>query len=166
MEKSKFLPLLDILRRKGYNLSQNFSKRSAHMKRALKRILPILLGIVVIVSIVWYLFVYDRDFTRDMLLTQARFFEGQGNHTVAAWLYDQAYRQSEDNESVAIELAEQFKAAGNYTKAEYTLSNAIADGGSAELYVALCKTYVEQDKLLDAVTMLDNITDAAVQVMG
>ena len=133
------------------------------MKRALKRILPILLGIVVIASIVWYLFVYDRDFTRDMLLTQARFFEGQGNHTVAAWLYDQAYRQSEDNESVAIELAEQFKAAGNYTKAEYTLSNAIADGGSAELYIALCKTYVEQDKLLDAVTMLDNITDAAVK---
>lgn len=133
------------------------------MKRALKRILPILLGIVVIASIGWYLFVYDRDFTRDMLLAQARFFEGRGNHSVAAWLYDQAYRQSEDNESVAIELAEQFKAAGNYTKAEYTLSNAIADGGSAELYIALCKTYVEQDKLLDAVTMLDNITDAAVK---
>ena len=64
---------------------------------------------------------------------------------------------------MAIELANQFKAEGNYTKAEYTLSNAIADGGTAELYIALCKTYVEKDKLLDAVTMLDNIADSAIK---
>lgn len=133
------------------------------MKRTLKRILPILLAIVVICSIIWYLFVYDRDFTRDMLLRQARYFESKGNHSAAAWLYNQAYLQAEDNEGVAIELAEQFKAIGNYTKAEYTLTNAIANGGSAELYIALCKTYVEQDKLLDAVTMLDNITDSAIK---
>ena len=29
----------------------------------------------------------------------------------------------------AIELAEQYKSSGNFTKAEFTLSNAIADGG-------------------------------------
>ncbi|MBP3305843.1 MAG: leucine-rich repeat domain-containing protein [Oscillospiraceae bacterium] len=133
------------------------------MKRTLKRILPILLAIVVICSIIWYLFVYDRDFTRDMLLRQARYFESKGNHSAAAWLYNQAYLQAEENEGVAIELAEQFKAIGNYTKAEYTLTNAIANGGSAELYIALCKTYVEQDKLLDAVAMLDNITDPAIK---
>ena len=128
------------------------------MKRSLKRILPILLAIVVICSIMWYLFVYDKDFTRDMLLQQARYFESQGKHSIAVWLYNQAYHQADEDASVAIELANQFKAAGNYTKAEYTLSNAIANGGSAELYIALCKTYVEQDKLLDAVTMLDKIT--------
>lgn len=129
------------------------------MKSSLKRILPILLAIVVIISILWYLFIYDKDFTRDMLLKQARFFEAQGKHDISAWLYDQAYKQSGDNEGVAIELAEQFKDAGNYTKAEYTLSNAIADGASVNLYIALCNTYVEQNKLLDAVTMLDNIAD-------
>lgn len=133
------------------------------MKRSLKRILPILLAIVVICSIMWYLFIYDTDFTRDMLLQQARYFESRGNHTIAVWLYNQAYHQADENESVAIELANQFKAAGNYTKAEYTLSNAIANGGSAELYIALCKTYVEQDKLLDAVTMLDNVTDPQIK---
>lgn len=133
------------------------------MKRAFKRLFPILLAIVIICSVVWYLFVYDQDFTRDMLLQQARFFDGQGNHAIASWLYEQAYRHSDNNEIIAIELADQFKADGNYTKAEYTLSNAIADGGSVELYIALCKTYVEQDKLLDAVTMLDNITDEAIQ---
>lgn len=133
------------------------------MKPSLKRILPILLAIVVICSIAWYLFVYDREFTRDTLLSLARFAENQGNHSVSVWLYNQAYQQSEDSDSVAIELAEQFKSAGNYTKAEYTLSQAIADGGSAELYIALCKTYVEQDKLLDAVTMLDNISDSTIK---
>lgn len=133
------------------------------MNRKLKRLLPILIAIVVICSVIWYLAVYDKDFTRDMLLTQARYFEEKGSHTISTWLYNQAYRCSDNSEQVAIELAEQFKAAGNYTKAEYTLSKAIADGGSADLYVALCKTYVEQDKLLDAVTMLDNITDIAIR---
>lgn len=133
------------------------------MKRTLKRILPILLVIVLLCSIAWYLFIYDRDFTRDMLLSGARFFDERGNHSFAAWLYRQAYVQSDNNESVAIELAEQFKAIGNYTQAENTLADAIADGGSAELYVALCKTYVEQNKLLDAVTMLDNISNPEIK---
>lgn len=133
------------------------------MNRSAKRILPILLGIVIIASTLWYLFVYDMNFTRDMLLAQARHFDNTGNHSLASWFYDQAYRQSGNDETVAIELAEQFRSAGNYTKAEVTLSKAIADGGSAQLYIELCKVYVEQDKLLDAVTMLDHIADATVR---
>ena len=133
------------------------------MNRALKRILPILLAIVIICSCAWYLFVYDRGFTRDMLLNQARFFEEHGKHDIAAWLYSSAYLQTDENEVVAIELADHFKSIGNYTKAEITLTEAIADGGSAELYIALCKTYVEQNKLLDAVTMLDNISDPTIK---
>ena len=133
------------------------------MNKSFKRILPILLGIVIIASTIWYLFIYDQDFTRDMLLQSARFFDNQGSHTTASWFYDLAYKQSGNDEVVAIELAQQFKDAGNYTKAEVTLSNAIADGGSARLYIALCQTYIEQDKLLDAVTMLDNIADDSVR---
>jgi len=133
------------------------------MKKALKRLLPILLGIVVILSLLWYLLIYDPGFTQEMLLKQARFFDARGNYAIATWLYDQAYRQSGNDDHVAIELADQYKSQGNYTKAEYTLSNAIADGGSVELYIALCKTYVEQDKLLDAVTMLDNITNESIR---
>ncbi len=133
------------------------------MKSSLKRIVPILLVIVTICAIGWYLLVYDTAFTRDMLLQQARFFEHQGNHSIAAWLYSAAYHQSGNDDQVAIELAEQFKANGNYSKAEYTLSNAIAASGSVELYIALCNTYVEQDKLFDAVTMLDHISDPSVK---
>lgn len=133
------------------------------MKKAIKIIVPILLVLAVIGSIGWYLLKYDPGFTRDFLLRQARSAEERGNHSLATWIYDLTYLQSNQDEDVAIELAEQFKAIGNYTKAEYTLSNAIADGGTAQLYIALCETYVEQDKLLDAVTMLDNIANPQIK---
>lgn len=133
------------------------------MKKPVKIIVPVLLALLIIFSLVWYGFIYDRDFTRDMLLKQARFFSTNGNQSVASWFYDMAYEFSAQDEDVAIELANQFKSEGNYTKAEYTLSNAIADGGTVDLYIALCKTYVEQDKLLDAVAMLDNVSDPAIK---
>ncbi len=133
------------------------------MKKAIRILVPILLVFAILASAAWYLFVYDRAFTRDLMLRQARRFEASGNHKLAAYLYDLTYAYSSNDEDIAIELAEQYKAAGNYTKAEYTLSRAIADGGGSKLYVALCKTYVEQDKLLDAVNMLDSITEPAIR---
>ena len=133
------------------------------MKKALKILIPILLVIAILVCLGWYLFVYDREFTRDMLLNGARYFEGQGNRALASWFYDRAYDQAGDNDQVAIELAEQHKATGNYTQAEATLSKAIEDGGGIDLYLALCKTYAEQDKLLDCVTLLNRITNPEVK---
>lgn len=133
------------------------------MKKTIRIILPIILALVIILCMIWYLFVYDREFTRDMLLHCARYSESKGDHSAAAWFYDKAYSQTGDNDAVAIELASQYKANGNYTKAEYTLSNAIADGGGIDLYIALCKTYVEQDKLLDAVNMLSSITNPKIK---
>ena len=127
--------------------------------KAIRVLIPLILTIAIIACIGWYLFIYDSEFTRDMLLQGARYFDSKGNRVVSAWFYDQAYLQAEDNDAIAIELADQHKSAGNYTKAEYTLSKAIADNPSAQLYIALCKTYVEQDKLLDAVNMLNSITN-------
>ena len=129
------------------------------MKKAFRVLVPLLMSIVILISIGWYFLKYDPDLTRDILLDQARYLDEIGNHSGAVWFYNLAYRQSEQDDGVAIELAEQYKSIGNFTKAEYTLSNAIADGGSAELYIALCQTYVEQNKLIDAVTMLNNIGD-------
>lgn len=128
------------------------------MKKAIRIILPIVLVLAILICLGWYLFIYDREFTRDALLFGARYFEAKGNHTVASWFYDRAYTQAGDNDAVAIELAMQHKASGNYTKAEFTLTNAIADGGSADLYVALCQLFVEQDKLMDAVKLLDALS--------
>lgn len=133
------------------------------MNRGLKVIVPLLLTLAVLFSIGWYFMKYDPDLTRDMLVWQARSLDEAGNHTLATWFYKMAYRQSGNDEVIALELAEQYRAIGNYTKAEFTLSNAIADGGSLELYIALCNTYVEQDKLLDAVTMLDSVADPSIK---
>lgn len=129
------------------------------MKKILRIIIPIILALVIVLGTLWYFFVYDREFTRDMLLQSARFFEGKGSLKTAAWFYDRAYEMVSDNDSVAIELAQQYKDDGNYTKAEYVLSHALEDGGGVELYAAMCRTYVAQDKLLDAVYLLDNIKD-------
>lgn len=133
------------------------------MKRFLKALVPFVLILGILASIFWYLLVYDREFTRDMLIAQARHLDAAGKADFAAKLYDLAYDYTGKDEDVAIELANQYRNDGNYTKAEYTLTNAIADGGSVDLYTALSRIYVEQDKLQDAVAMLDNIPDADIR---
>lgn len=133
------------------------------MKKAVRIIIPILLALAVIGTCGWYLFVYDQSFTRDMLLRSAHSMEVAGHHSVATWLYKCAYSQAGGSEEFAIELARQYCSSGYYTRAEYTLTNAITEGGSKELYIALCKTYVEQDKLLDAVNFLNSVSDPEIK---
>lgn len=133
------------------------------MKKNLRRIVPLIVAIGILISIGWYLLIYDRNFTRDIILSQARYFDDNGNAAVASWLYDLAYTTSGNDEAVAIELANQYKNDGNFTKAEVTLTNAIQDNPTTDLYIALCKTYVQQDKLLDAVLLLENIPNPVIK---
>ena len=133
------------------------------MKKGIRILIPILLALAIIFCTIWYLFIYDRAFTRDMLLNCARYSESQGKHELAMHFYNAAYAQSGNSDAVAIELAEQYKSGGNYTKAEFTLSKAIANGGGVDVYFALCNTYLEQDKLLDAVNMLNGITNTEIK---
>ena len=133
------------------------------MKKFLKIILPFFLAITIILGILWYLFVYDRDFTRDMLLHGARYFEADGDMETASWFYDRAYEQGSGNDEIAIELARQYIASGNYTQAEVTLNKAIRDGAGAAVYIALSKAYIEQDKLLDAADLLDKLSEPTIK---
>ena len=133
------------------------------MKKFIRFLVPLALAIAIVASCGWYLFVYDRAFTRDTLLSQARYNDLYGNTRLSSWFYNLAYSFSDHDEDVAIELATQYKQSGNYTKAEYTLTSAIHNRPSAELYTALCKTYVEQDKLLDAVALLDGVRDETIR---
>ena len=103
------------------------------MKKTLKFLVPLALGLLIIDSIIWYLFIYDRDFTRDTLLPQARYHDIGGNSRLSSWFYDAAYNFSGHDENVAIELANQYKHDGNYTKAEYTLTSAINSMPTVEL---------------------------------
>ena len=133
------------------------------MKKIIKRIIPLLLIVALIVSACWYIFVYDRETVRDFLMAQARNCAQNGHFEAATWFYDISYEFAGEDENVAIDLAQIYKDSGNYTKAERTLVSAIADGATSELYIALCQTYVEQDKLLDAVNMLDKVADPAIK---
>ena len=103
------------------------------MKKFFRILLPIVLVFAVLGSLVWYLFVYDRDFTQDFLLSQARRCESNGDHQTATWFYNLAYDYADHSDDVALELARQYKENDNYTKAEYTLSQAISDGGGIDL---------------------------------
>ena len=132
------------------------------MKKATRFLVSLMLGLLIFASVFWYLFIYDRDFTRDTLLSQARFQALHGNSRLSSWFYDAAYNFSGHDENVAIELANQYKKVGNYTKAELTLTTSIHDQPTVELYTALSKVYVEQDKLLDAVQMLGSISNPAI----
>lgn len=133
------------------------------MKKLIRILVPILMAAFFIATIGWFLLDYDRDFTRDMLLREARLTDAQGYTGLSAWFYRMAYSHSGNDEAVAIELANQYKAEGNYTKAEVTLAKAINSRPSADLYVALCRTFVEQNKLIDAVNLLNGIADPAVK---
>ena len=133
------------------------------MKKAMRIILSILLIILILGSVVWYLFVYDRNFTRDTLLQQARYHDLHGNSRISSWFYDMAYSFSGRDENVAIELANQYKHSGNYTKAEVTLTNAIRQGGTVELYTALSRLYAEQNKLQDSVALLNTVHDPEIK---
>ena len=132
------------------------------MKKAFKILVPILMVLLILASLVWYGFVYDRDLVRDIFLKQARYCSTHGQESMSSWFYDLAYEHSGQSNNVAIELANQFKKSGNFTKAESTLSSAIADGGTLDLYMALCQVYVDQDKIIDAMAMIDNVTDPAI----
>lgn len=133
------------------------------MKKLTKFLVPLIMGALIVASIGWYLFIYDRAFTRDMLLEQARFQDTHGNSKLSSWFYDAAYDFSGHDDNVAIELANQYKLDGNFTKAELTLTRAIASKPTADGYMALCQTYVEQDKLMDAENMLEHISDSLVR---
>lgn len=132
------------------------------MKKALRIIMPLLLALAIIACAAWYFLVYDQAFTKELLLSYARKFESSGNYQISAFLYDVAYYQSSQDDDVAIELAQQYLDMGNHTKAEYTLTNAIRSNPTAELYAALSKVFVQQDKLLDAVNLLDGVSDLAI----
>lgn len=129
------------------------------MRKVVRFVVPVLLALLVVSSVFWYLFDYDRAFTRDFLLKEARVNDARGNSAMSAWFYKLAYAHSGNDEDVALELANQYKTDDNYTKAEVSLSKAISATPSARLYTALCETYVEQDKLMDAVALLANIPD-------
>lgn len=138
-------------------------KWSGYMKRALVKILIFLLVLSLLAGAAWYLLMGNPQFTAGVLSHFGQSAMGGQHYSSATRWYKWANQLDPSNQEISLDLAEAYRASGNYTKAEFTLANAIAVGSSADVYLKLCQVYVEQDKLLDAVTMLDQIADPAVK---
>ena len=126
------------------------------MKTILKIIIPLICIFALIIGLVWFFLQYRPDLTASFLTSRAQSAEEHGRYDRAVRYYSYAWKLSPQDDTIAIALADAYKRADNYTKAEYTLVSAItANPEDLNLYLALAKTYVEQDKLLDCVQMLD-----------
>ena len=134
------------------------------MKRKIIAILCILLVLAILAGLAWYFLVYQRDMTAERCAELAEKAARSGRYNRAIRLYATAYELDPDNYDLALALADTYAVSGNYTKAEYTLVHTISDHPDALApYLALSKTYVAQDKLLDAVQMLDHVENATVR---
>lgn len=134
------------------------------MKHTLKILIPILLILALLIGACCFFLIARRDLTESVFTYWGNHFYNNGRYGRAITCYKLAMHFAPKDAELAIWLSNAYKRSGNYTKAEYTLVNAITQSpDAADLYIALSKTYVEQDKLLDAETMLGRITNDAVR---
>ena len=134
------------------------------MKKVLKIVIPILLVLIILAGCAWFFLYYRTDFTAEYYAERGAKAYDRGRYSRAVEYYTYAFQLDPQNVDAALALADSYRADGNYTKVEYTLVSAIASNpDSAELYAALSKAYVEQDKLLDASKMLSSIADESVR---
>ena len=134
------------------------------MKKSLKIVIPLILALASLITAVWFFLFYNPTVTANLFYNGARTMAQRGRYNRAVQYYNSAWKLMPERTEIPVELAETYVADGNYTKAEYTLVSAIsAMPHDAELYTALCRTYVAQDKLLDAVQMLDRINSETVR---
>ncbi|MFR5761309.1 MAG: leucine-rich repeat domain-containing protein [Oscillospiraceae bacterium] len=134
------------------------------MKHTLKILIPILLILALLIGACYFFLIARRDLTESVFTYWGNHFYNNGRYGRAITCYKLAMHFAPKDAELAIWLSNAYKRSGNYTKAEYTLVNAITQSpDAADLYIALSKTYVEQDKLLDAETMLGRITNDTVR---
>lgn len=134
------------------------------MKHVLKILIPVLLVVALLVGACCFFLIARRDVTESIFRYWGDHFYNRGRYGRAVSLYRLASHFAPQDADLAIRLSNAYVQSGNYTKAEYTLVNAITQSpDSVELYVALSGVYVSQDKLLDAETMLGRITNDSVK---
>ena len=130
------------------------------MKKALKLIIPIVLALLLCGGAAWYLLLFRPSLTADYYVSRAEKAVSAGRYDRAVSNYESAEALDGSNVAIPLALAEAYRLAGNYTKAEYTLVRAIsAFPDELSLYTTLSRVYVEQDKLLDAEQMLSRVAN-------
>ena len=134
------------------------------MKHVLKILIPLVVVVALIAGAAWYFLSYRPDLTCAFYVNRAEAAIAKGRYDRAVKYYTRAWDLYPEDTSLAIALADAYKLDDNYTKAEYTLVSAITEQPDClDLYLALSKTYVEQDKLLDADQMLSRTSNEEIQ---
>jgi tetratricopeptide (TPR) repeat protein len=86
-----------------------------------------------------------------------------GDYARAAGLYARILERTPRDEPLRLKVCDLYRDAGNFSRAEYTLLSGLRKAGpSNALYRRLSALFVEQDKLLDAVELLDGIRDSTI----
>ena len=133
------------------------------MKKAIKIILPLFLVLVLLVVGYWFFFQARTDLTAQGLIRLGDWLETGQHYRLAINSFSMANKLQPQDADLALKLAQAYRNSSNFTQTERTLVNAIyASPDDTRLYVALSKVYVEQDKLMDAQQMLDNIANPTV----
>lgn len=130
--------------------------------RALKQLLIWILILALLGGAAWYFLSFNPGLTASFLASWGAASYKNGNTDWALRCYDWAIKLNPEDQDISLTLAGIYEEQGNYTKTEYTLVNAIYNGADHEVYRELCRVFVAQDKLLDAVEMLDHIANPVI----
>lgn len=125
------------------------------MKKTGKLIVALAVAAVLLFALGAYIVMFHTEVSVDNCVSRGNAAMENENYKKAIRNYSAALEIAGVDPQISIALANAYKASGNYTKAEYTLVSAITGAPhKTELYVALSRTYVEQEKFLDADLLL------------
>ena len=134
------------------------------MKKLIRFLWPFLVLLVILAAAFLFFFRVRPDITSGLLTRLGDSMMTSGRYSVAIRYYDWANDLEPDSSETSLKLAGAYEKSGNYSRTENVLVHAIYENPeNADLYVALSRVYVNQDKLLDAQRMLDTIANPTVQ---
>ncbi len=107
---------------------------------------------------VWYFFILNHDAAAAIWERVGNFYNENGIYDSAAKCYGRSIKNDpECGTELLYKASTASKEAGNYTKAEYYLALSIQNyPQELESYLRLSSLFVEEDKLMDAVELIDN----------
>ena len=119
------------------------------MKHTLKILIPILLILALLIGACCFFLIARRDLTESVFTYWGNHFYNNGRYGRAITCYKLAMHFAPKDAELAIWLSNAYKRSGNYTKAEYTLVNAITQSpDAADLYIAP-ETYRRRQELAE-----------------
>ena len=134
------------------------------MKKNGKLIVALAIAAVLLFAVGAYIMIFHTEVSVDRYMAKGSAAMENENYKKAIRSYEAALKMAGVDPQISIALANAYKASGNYTRAEYELVSAItAAPHKTDLYVALSRTYVEQEKFLDADQLLTRAASEAVK---